>query len=286
MTVLACATCGSVHDDGNTTDLTALPDCYHLGDDPDLLRDELRDLLQGHINAHPRSKQIKPGPSDLGTPCSRYLGYKMLGTDPLNTDGDTWRATVGTALHSWVEKACHAYNNAHKIERYYLEQKVVVGQVGGQDIKGQCDLYDRARGLVVDWKSASSNKLKQYRIAGPPQNYRIQAHLYGRGYQLLGLPVERVAICFLPRDGFLWELSTWSEPYDEQVAIDALTRADGIHSLTASLGRAALPLLPTAEHFCDSCPYRMAASTDVTEACPGHTSPASVQLTVPTAPAA
>jgi hypothetical protein len=74
---------------------------------------------------------------------------------------------------------------------------------------------------------------------------------------------------FLPRNGELREAVWWSEPYDEQIALDALARADGIHTLTAALGHESLPLLGTADAFCRMCPYYLAGSTDLTQGCPG-----------------
>jgi hypothetical protein len=287
VSVLLCATCGNIHDDGNADDLTQLPDCYRLPDDPDTIRDDLTDLIAGHIDRHPRSLQVKPGPSELGTPCSRRLGYKMLGTAPVNTDrAAAWKPVVGTAVHAWLEQACRAYNDTHRIERFYLEQKVTVGQLGEDDIKGSCDVYDRARALVIDWKIVGVTALKRYRIEGPGEQYRAQAHLYGRGFALLGLPVERVAIVLLPQNGELSDMHVWSEPYDEQVALAALDRANGIKALTTALGTAALPLLPTADAFCSYCPYRMPAATDLTEACPGHLPSPAAQPAALTAPAA
>lgn len=279
MSVTACATCGSVHDDGLPDDLTPLPDCYRITDPDHNLRDDLTRLITTHIAGHPRSQQTLPGPSELGTVCSRRLGYKMLGVPESNTDKDGWRPTVGTAVHSWLEKACDAYNRAHRFDRFYIEQKVMVGQVGGVDIHGRCDVYDRALAAPIDWKVVGPTSLKKYRINGPGEQYRRQAHLYGRGYELLGLPVEKVVIVLLPSNGDLRDMHVWSEQYDPQLAVDTLTRADGIHSLTGALGAKALPLLPTADGPCDWCPWRLPAATDLTEACPGHTSPVSLPLT-------
>lgn len=288
MTVTACATCAQTHDDGNPTDLAQLPAQYRLPADHDQLHGDVTKVITDAITWAPRSQQKTPGPSEIGTPCVRRLGFKMLGTDPVNTDrGAAWKPTVGTAVHAWLQSTFQGYNDAHKIDRFYLEQKVTVGTLGGQPLKGTVDLYDRATGTVLDWKVVGLAALKRYRVDGPGSQYRAQGHLYGRGFALLGLPVERVAVCFLPQNGELYDMHLWSEPYDEQVALDALSRAEGIASLTATLGRQALPLLPTADAFCQYCPYRMPAATDLTEACPGHlTSPVSELLPVPTAPAA
>jgi hypothetical protein len=82
--------------------------------------------------------------------------------------------------------------------------------------------------------------------------------------------VDRVAVFFLPRNAELNEAFTWSEPYQEQIAVDALNRGTAIKTLTAG-GPSVLGLLPTADAFCTYCPYFLPAVTDLTQACPGHT---------------
>ena len=257
---------------------TLPPNLMQRGADPDLVKPELTHFITTAINNHPRSQQIQIGPSEIGTPCRRRLGYKLLNTPEVNTDrGAAWKPTVGTAVHTWLQTALQSINDGLTYDRFYLEERVTVGQVNGQDI----DVYDRVICWVLDWKIVGDKALRRYRIDGPGEQYRAQAHLYGRGFVAKGQPVDQVAIVFLPQNGELRDMHVWHEPYDEQVALDALNRAEAITKLTSSLGTAALPLLPTADAYCDYCPYKLPAATDLTEACPGHQDPA-----VATAPAA
>lgn len=280
MAITFCDGCGKAEDDGQPTGLVPLPDQYRLPSDPDQIKGDLTKVITDAITWAPRSQQKTPGPSEIGTPCQRRLGYKMLGTEAVNTDrGAAWKPTVGTAVHSWLQETFQGYNDAHKVDRFYLERKVQVGEIGGVPLKGTVDVYDRATASVIDWKIVGVTSLKRYKTEGPGSQYRAQGHLYGRGMALLGLPVERVCIVLLPQNGELSDMHLWSEPYDEQVALDALARAEGIAGLTRSLGAAALPLLPTADAFCTYCPYRMAAATEIAEACPGHRDPVSLPLT-------
>jgi hypothetical protein len=154
-------------------------------------------------------------------------------------------------------------------ERFYIETRVSVGEVNGVEITGSCDLYDRVTGTVVDHKFPGPTMLNKYRKKGPGKQYRDQAHLYGRGWVRAGLPVNRVMIAFLPRHGELDDAFIWSEPYDEQVALDALQRVEGIDLTVRALGVAALELLPTAPHYCATCNYFQANSTDLERGCPG-----------------
>lgn len=240
------------------------------GGDPLLVRDELLHVIATHIDNHPRSAQTRIGPSEVGAPCPRRLAYKLAGTAEVNIRTAAWRPTVGTAVHSWLEQACQAWNEAHSIERFYLEQKVTVGTIGGVEITGSCDCYDRITATVIDWKVVGPTALKKYKAnKHPGEQYRTQAHLYGRGFVREGLPVDHVAIMFLPQSGELHDAYYWTEPYDEQVALDGLNRADGIATLVAALGPAAPPQLPAVEAHCGFCPWHKVDSADLTLACPG-----------------
>lgn len=255
--------------------MTALPN--HLnqrGIDPDLTGDHLMHLISEAIVNHPRSQQVQLGPSELGHECARRLGYKLLG-HPENPGPPNWRATVGTALHAWLETVLDQANIDYEAqtksgqERFWIETKVIVGQILGEDIDGFCDVYDRVTATVVDWKSVGPTQLTKYKRFGPGPQYRGQAHLYGRGWRAKGLPVDTVMDVFLPRNGELAESYIWHEPYDEQVALDALQRVNGIAIATQALGHAALSQLPTADAWCHMCPYFKARSTDLHAGCPG-----------------
>jgi hypothetical protein len=247
------------------------------GQDPAHTAEHLLHLITDAITNHPRSLQKAIGPSELGDPCARRIGYKMLGKGERPGEPN-WKATVGTALHSWLEGVLDAANMNFELrtrsgqERYYTEQRVTVGQILGRDIDGSCDVYDRATATVVDWKSVGPSQLAKYRRLGPGHQYRAQAHLYGRGWRARGLPVDHVMVVFLPRNGELAETYVWHEPYDEQVALEAIERATGIALATQALGAGALTHLATADAYCHRCPYFLAHSTDLTAGCPGHES--------------
>lgn len=255
--------------------MTALP--AHLdqrGIHPDHTAEHLLSLIRTAITEHPRSQQKLIGPSELGHPCARRIGYKLLG-HPEREGEPNWKATVGTALHSWLEGVLDGANIDYEQrtkageERFYTEQRVTVGQVNGVDIDGSCDVYDRATATVIDWKSVGPTQLTKYKRFGPGAQYRAQAHLYGRGWQAQGLPVDTVMIVFLPRNGELAETYVWHEYYDEQIALNALQRASGIALGVQALGAKVLEQLPTADSWCHMCPYYKAQSTDPTSGCPG-----------------
>ncbi|MFW6598144.1 hypothetical protein ACQBAU_16185 [Propionibacteriaceae bacterium Y2011] len=236
---------------------------------------EYLDIVTRAIVEHPRSQQTQIGPSEIGDPCSRRIGYKLLNTAEKD-QAPNWKATIGTGTHMWLETAFDADNTKINTsmplgqERWLIETRVNVGTIDGLgDITGSCDLYDRWTGTVIDHKTVGPTQLTKYRKNGPGQQYRTQAHLYGRGWQRAGLPVDHVMIAFLPRNGELADAYMWSEPYDEQVAVDGLNRLAGIHLATTALGTAALGHLPTVEAYCSFCPFFRPGSTDLAAGCPG-----------------
>lgn len=229
------------------------------------LEDDLLRYIGEAIDAHPRSLQVRIGPSEIGQKCARKLAYKLLNAPVVNPGEPSWKPAVGTAVHSWLEQAMA---DPRTDGRFLLEQEVTVGQIGGIDITGHCDAYDMLTNTVLDWKIVGPTPLKTYRAKGPGPQYRTQAHLYGRGWVHAGATPATVMICFLPRNGELRDAFIWSEPYDEQVAVDGLARLEALHNLTA-VGPVVLPMIPVSEDYCTSCDWYRPGSTDPTVACPG-----------------
>lgn len=246
------------------------------GSNPDLLADELLYYIGHFIDAHPRSQQTRIGPSEIGTPCARKLAYKLAGIETVNHRREpAWKPAVGTSVHAYLELAMTAPITEG---RFLVEQQVTVGQIGGVDITGHCDCYDLITDTVCDWKVVGPEQLKKYRAnKHPGDQYRAQAHLYGRGWQNANRAADpdapgpdTVMIVFLPRNGELRDTYAWHEPYDEQVAIDALTRANTVSALLTLGGAEALPALGTADDYCTSCEWFQPGSTDPRVSCPGH----------------
>ncbi|GII84576.1 hypothetical protein Ssi03_25660 [Sphaerisporangium siamense] len=241
----------------------------------DALVAELDGVIESAIANAPRSLQTRIGPSEMGIPCDLRLGYKLLGHPETNAARSVaWKPFVGTAVHDSLKLVFSFANYAlptwaeDGIPRYHVEEKVVVGQVNGDDIDGSCDMY--VDGTVVDWKIVGGPSLRKYKAEGPGDQYRKQAHLYGWGWAQRGFPVENVAVYFLPRDQEWRQRYFWSEPFDEALALETVSKVDGIAKLVGALGVRALPLLRTAPAWCRSCPWLAPGSTDLARGCPGH----------------
>ena len=246
-----------------------LPDIHTTGSDPGLLRDELRHTITAAITNHPRSQQTRIGPSEIGTPCTRRLGYKLAGVPEANPREAAWKPTVGTAVHAWLAETFLAANEKLPDTRWLVEMGVNAGTVGNHPLTGSCDLYDRVTATLIDWKVVGVSTLRKYKANGPGDTYRVQAHTYGLGWTRRGYPVETVAIYFLPQNGELADGHYWHEPYDAGVALAAIARADAVAKVLAAAGPDVLAHLPTADAWCSFCPWHRSGATNLAEACPG-----------------
>jgi hypothetical protein len=240
------------------------------GADPLLLAAELRWHVEQAITRHPRSQQTRIGPSELGTPCTRCLAFKLAGV-PEQRD-PAWLPTVGTAVHAWLADTFTQANRGLDVARWLVEMTVDVGDVDGTAITGSSDLFDRVTATVIDHKVVGPTTLKTAK-AGPSAVYRTQLHLYGRGFTRRGLPVDQVAIWYVPRNAVTLDQAVfWSEPYDESVALAALARADALAKAIRLVGVDQVVAGMSTTPGCYSCPGFPRA--DGTRAqVPGHHTP-------------
>lgn len=211
---------------------------------------EYEDVMITGIAGHERSHQKLIGPSEIGAYCERALLCKLAQL-PEPERGPAWKPAVGTALHDQQERWFR--NPSPKAMTvaadWEVEQKVAVGRIGYDTIKGSTDLY-RIIGAVLDHKFVGKTRLKEYRSRKDPgQQYTVQAHTYGKGWEDDGWPVKMVGICFIPRDGELRDNWYWWEPYDRSIAEHYLARANNRWDLIQALGvEQALQLFP----LCDN----------------------------------
>lgn len=209
----------------------------------------------------PRSQQTAIGPSQIGSPCDRQLGYFALGTPTQSgTSGDPLPRWIGTEGHAGMERILTG------LDDWDTEFEV---QLPGYDITGHVDAYHKPSGTVLDFKFTSPRQLDKYKVNGPGPQYRTQAHMYGTGIALTGRDVTTVAVAFIPRSGLTSGIWVWSEPYDEHVTEAALRRWEAVGLVAGALGPAELA---TADAPCDWCRWHQPGTTDLTVACPGVTS--------------
>jgi hypothetical protein len=228
--------------------------------------------VQDAARNHPRHLQAAAGPSELGVPCDRRLAYKIMDWDRPNETRDQWPSTMGIAVHAWMADKFEAANRQLGWDRYLVEHRIHLPY----GISGSSDLFDREWHLVNDWKLVGLPRIKEYRVKGPGQQYRIQGHLYGLGMLLAGEIVKHIAITFLPRGGRIDDLFVWTEPFNPAIATEALNRYEAIKQKVITLDPQIRPAtwaaFPTAESYCTYCPFHLPHSADLSKGCPGHRS--------------
>lgn len=187
-----------------------------------------KELFFSYVNrdsSDNRGAQKHLGPSEIGSPCDRRIALSLMQVPPCNPGGDSWASWVGTQIHRGLAEMFDWANHGtgRFVTELGLEFPVVLMP------KGTTDLLDRTLMLILDHKAQGAMSAKDLATFGPAEYYRVQAHTYGYGARLKGEEVEHVAITSWPRDrSTLANLYTWTEPYDESVALTAIARIEGI----------------------------------------------------------
>lgn len=259
-----CRVClGELHE--RDTDLGTHVDCdphekermRRLDPVPPPTLPDLTDALRVFDNGKERSMQKAIGPSEIGVPCDRRLGYALR--NATKQPGELgWAPIMGTAIHAAIGGALTVANNELGRTRWLIEQRVQPDL----EVFGSCDCYDCDTDTVIDWKLVGQSTIDKVRRHGPGDQYEKQAHIYGRGWQRAGRNPRFVRIVFLPRsshrisDGF-----EWTAPYSREIAEAALVR---LHTVAAELDAldvdnhperwAEVAATPTSD-ACWFCPY-------------------------------
>lgn len=253
-------------------------------DDADAIEDNLLGVIEDAIRNHPRSLQASIGPSEIGTPCDKRLGYKLAGIDEINVDPDVaWRPTVGIAVHTWLAKTFEARVS----EGYWPELRTACFTLGGVPVEGETDLYvslpinGRKLNGILDWKIVGPTTIKSVKAnQHPGQKYEVQVNTYGRGVRRgKGYQVDFVAIMFLPSNGELHQRYFWIDEFKPELAADAVARVREIHAQVEGYDDPEsfeladiLDGLPTASDYCHKCPWHNLSATLATEGCHGDAS--------------
>jgi hypothetical protein len=212
----------------------------------------------------PRSQQIAIGPSEAGQECTRRLAYKLLDWEVTNPgSSSSWASQVGTAIHAYLAEIFD------KLDEYEVEQRV---KIAG-NLSGTVDLYHVPTGTVIDWKTTGNVDSKRKKVSN--QNL-VQVNLYALGKKRAGADVKQVALVYLPVKGDLSEMHIELHPFDEQMALDALTRIDNIYALLTAVDVEANPhmweQIPAVQsRLCNYCPYFKPFSSDLAVGCNGET---------------
>lgn len=211
-----------------------------MSDVPSLILQGIRDFAANR----PRSLQREVGPSQLGNPCDHCLAAALAGWDKVGDEA--WLPLIGTAVHAMLlqrEGGAWSYEDGWRLEQ---EVEVAPG------ITGNADAFHIPTGTVVDLKVVGASTLNEARRHGSKQQYRAQINLYGLGFTRAGFDVRQTVVAYLPRNSIRLSDAYFDvKPYDEQVALDALERADRLAAAVAQFERVSLK---ARDVFIDSLP--------------------------------
>lgn len=229
-----CLACGKEMAVLLTPDQVTHPTCLMIeepveGVDPFsvLLKQQLTEIILWQAKRNPREWQVNIGPSEIGNPCDRSIGYRLVDLPGCNVEFDPWASIVGTAVHHWLDKAVSDWMDVWSEPynpKWLTETELAMDEI----VTGHSDLYSIEHQAVVDWKTAGVDVMRKVLKDGPPDGYRIQTHIYGYMFEKSGRPVKKVALVFLPRAGLLKNMYVWSADYSRTVAETALARMYGI----------------------------------------------------------
>jgi hypothetical protein len=196
-----------------------------------MLKQQLTDIIRWADKESARSKQVKIGPSEIGDPCDRRIGYRIAEVPEVNDAFDPWAAIVGTAVHSWLDGAVQDWMAATGVPDWKTETTLSINNF----IEGHSDLYSVSHAAVIDWKTAGPTVMKKVVKGGPSDGYILQTQIYGYGFERAGIPVNKVCLVFLPRAGRLQDMYVWSADYNREVAQGAIKRLYEIARRVVSL---------------------------------------------------
>lgn len=237
------------------------------------LKHRIIDMVRWNSQQHPRKKQVRIGPSEIGTLCDRRIGYRLAEVPEHNTGFDPWPSIVGTAVHSWLETAVTSWMTAHGSSDWRTEETLVIEEF----VEGHADLYSHEFRSVIDYKTVGPDIMRKIKKDGAPLGYQIQAHVYGYGFEKIGLPVERVCLAFMPRAGWLKDMYVWCANYSQELAKTAIARLQMIAQQILSVDTLTYPdrwksIEAVPSNDCAWCPwYNPRHENDAdADGCPGR----------------
>jgi hypothetical protein len=240
------------------------------------MRTELVRIIRMADSGSSRSRQVAIGPSEIGGSCDRRLAMRMAGVNAVNRSSDPWPAIVGTGIHLWLQQALGHENQAHlragESAPWVTETRVEVDPV----IRGSSDAYHVPTATVVDWKSMGETTEAKLVKGGPSDAYWTQLHSYGLGFVRAGMPVRKVGLMFLRREGYLRKARYYEQDFRPDIAHRAVGRvyqvARGVLALQQQYGPEMWDRVPAdVSGLCGYCPFfRREAGQASSSGCPGR----------------
>jgi hypothetical protein len=195
-----------------------------------LVKQLVVDLLK---NPSERDGQRLIGASEIGNPCAHCLAERLLNV-PRGRSRYWMGARIGTAIHAALEEeGRNADTGTYRfaaLEGARFEESITLGKIPGYGtIRSKPDLALVSERHVFDYKTSTRDKIKHYKLDGVPEQYIYQQQLYAWGLTQAGIPIEKISLVFIQRDGLtdddIW---VYSFDYNESVALHAWERLNKI----------------------------------------------------------
>ena len=209
----------------------------------------LKTALVDNDKARDRSLQKEIGASSVYG-CSRQAWNIIHAQEKTNFNTESLGAIIGTAVHAVLAEAM-------KEQDVWGDDFLIEEEFKTPDLKGHIDLYIKSARMVIDWKTTTKKNMSKF----PSEQQRMQVQLYGYLLEENGYTVDTVALCAIPRDGWMKDVKVHSEPYNREVALQGI---EWVRNLQNQLS----PPKPEKHHnFCkDFCEFYDASGE---KGCPG-----------------
>lgn len=178
------------------------------------IANELVKAVYAAQDSSKRTRQTEVGPSEVGG-CSRALWNRMNGVELTNHNTIRFPAAFGSAIHAYFQDIFHRLDPFE--EKYLIEKE---WRSDAYEMVGHIDLYDIEKKEVIDWKSSTKKNFGGGYF--PSKQQRWQIHLYGLLVEENGREVQNVTLVGIPRDGNERDILVHTEPYDKNIALEAL----------------------------------------------------------------
>lgn len=173
-------------------------------------------VLHSKDASRDRSTQTEVGPSEIGG-CRRKVWYRLNAQPATNENQSKLAAIMGTAIHAAIEEAIGAIDPEGK--EYLVETEVAFG-----GMKAHVDLFVPSTGAVIDWKTSKVKNMSYF----PSNQQRWQVQIYGYLLSKNGYEVKTVNLVAIARDGNEKDVKVHTEPYDETMALAALSWLENV----------------------------------------------------------
>ena len=206
---------------------------------------DLIKTIAGSSKTSARSLQEEVGPSEIGG-CRRKVWLKMGNWPKTNLNTINLPAIMGNAIHAYIHEV-------FKKEDPFSEKYLLEESMESEGIKGHIDLFDIENCEVVDWKTITKSKIPRF----PSEQQRWQVQVYGWLLEQNTYEVKNVTLVGIPRDGDERDIVYHTEPYDREIAKEAIKWLEMVRE---SKGYG--PLAEKDPFFCKSyCSYYDATGT-------------------------